>query len=210
MDPELKKQLEDLKQLYDTGVITEDVWKEKQRHLLLLKESSSASIVRVAIPEEIGGGVIFTNATIETSGLNAKLSVLEKIKTRFDDSPSGCVPLDAPDFVLTIKAFSATEDLDEKFFVKDDVPILKAGLPTDSGTHVAWLINISGREACGPIKQPEKIDLSAPKKETKKRGSMPLEPWGDLVLTNLDAKEEKLASRWTSNRAVVSLVRRFG
>jgi len=39
---------------------------------------------------------------------------------------------------------------------------------------------------------------------------MPSEPWGDLTLTNLDVKELKLASRWTNNRAVVSLVRRFG
>jgi len=98
----------------------------------------------------------------------------------------------------------------KNFFVKEDSLVLEAGLPTDSGTHVAWLVNVSGRESCGPIKQPIKLDFDKTKKETKKRGSMPSEPWGDLTLTNLDGKELKLASRWTNNRAVVSLVRRFG
>jgi len=102
--------------------------------------------------------------------------------------------------------------LDEKFFLKEDSKILKGGLPTDSGTLVAWLINVSGREACGPIKQPEKVIFdkkSAPKKQ-QTSGPLSVEPWSDLALTDIDGKEIKLSSRWTNNRAVVSLLRRFG
>jgi len=207
----LKQKLEELKELYDMGVITEEIWKEKQRQILNLPETkpsgSSSNNIKVSLPEEIGGGTVFFNATSETSVLDTKMGALSQLKPRFAESVSGCVPLEASDFVLTTRAFGSDEDLDEKCFLNDTAKVLQAGLVTENGQFVGYLTFVSGREPCGK-KTPDPTDWS--KKKQKSVVKTTVDPWSDLIVQGLDGKEMKISSRWVNQRAVVYLLRRFG
>jgi len=145
-----------------------------------------------------------------------KSSILQKLKERLDDTAIGCMKLEDADWGISSLVVDQDEHIDESVLIKDNVPVSKAGFKNEgNGVVLCHLINLSGKEPCTTTHPTtvarvvkEKMALEREKKKDKKEH--PKDPFGSIVVKDLDGKDVVLSNHWLKTRCVVTLIRRFG
>jgi len=165
-----------------------------------------SKIALMHIPQEFGGGIFkipVGDGTTVHSLLEQTLDDLHRI--RLDVSPAGCVTFEVKDFALSTKDIPEDEDVKKEDVLPDPVPILTTAAIKKKDDQVElWLINLSGREPCRWITTTSKDG------KKKELGPPPKDPWGDVIVLDLNEEKKKLSDHWSSKKACVVLIRRFG